>query len=72
MALKFKLPEKAIKRLAGKTRGDDFGPDDLPPVLDVESPFNDVSGAFLRRWTTPLTDDEVRQHFPESVLDLDD
>ena len=26
----------------------------------------------VRRWTTPLTDDEVRQHFPESVLDLDD
>lgn len=24
-----------------------------------------------RRWTTSLTDDEVRQHFPESVLDLD-
>jgi hypothetical protein len=26
----------------------------------------------VRRWTTPLTDDEVRRHFPESVLDLDD
>ena len=25
-----------------------------------------------RRWTTSLTDDEVRRHFPESVLDLDD
>jgi len=24
--------------------------EDLPPVLDVESPFNDVSGAQLRRW----------------------
>ena len=23
---------------------------DLPPVLDVESPFNDVSGSLLRRW----------------------
>jgi GH25 family lysozyme M1 (1,4-beta-N-acetylmuramidase) len=23
---------------------------DLPPVLDVESPFNDVSGGLLRRW----------------------
>lgn len=26
----------------------------------------------VRRWTTALTDDEVRLHFPESVLDLDD
>jgi len=26
----------------------------------------------VRRWTTPLTDDEVRRHFPESLLDLDD
>jgi GH25 family lysozyme M1 (1,4-beta-N-acetylmuramidase) len=30
--------------------GDDFGPNNLPPVLDVESPFNDVSGHLLRRW----------------------
>ena len=26
----------------------------------------------VRRWTTSLTDDEVRQHFPDSVLDPDD
>lgn len=25
-----------------------------------------------RRWTTALTDDEVRRCFPEAVLDLDD
>jgi GH25 family lysozyme M1 (1,4-beta-N-acetylmuramidase) len=30
--------------------GQDYGPNDLPPVLDVESPFNDLSGALLRRW----------------------
>ena len=30
--------------------GDDFGAGDLPPVLDVESPFNDLSGSLLRRW----------------------
>jgi GH25 family lysozyme M1 (1,4-beta-N-acetylmuramidase) len=30
--------------------GEDYGPGDLPPALDVESPFNDLSGNLLRRW----------------------
>jgi GH25 family lysozyme M1 (1,4-beta-N-acetylmuramidase) len=30
--------------------GKDYSSNDLPPVLDVESPFNDLSGALLRRW----------------------
>ena len=30
--------------------GDDFRSGDLPPVLDFESPFNDLTPAELRRW----------------------
>ncbi|HEX6116113.1 MAG TPA: DUF3089 domain-containing protein [Solirubrobacterales bacterium] len=30
--------------------GGELRPNDLPPVLDVETPFNDLRGSALRRW----------------------
>jgi hypothetical protein len=44
-----------------------------PPAWRVgQTMLSVASRREVRRWTTSLTDDEVRRHFPESVLDLDD